>query len=83
MGKKQLRSSGYGRNPQPPDNAYPAIRKLRSSGYGRNPQPLNDMAEAAGFTDHREVEIFSERNWWRKTGDEVVRVIKERYQTAV
>jgi hypothetical protein len=29
------------------------------------------------------VEIFSERNWWKKSGEEVVRVITERYQTAV
>jgi len=44
---------------------------------------IRGWVEAAGFTGHREVEIFSERNWWRKSGDEVVRVIKERYQTAV
>lgn len=44
---------------------------------------IRGWVEAAGFTGHREVEIFSERNWWRKSGDEVVRVIKQRYQTAV
>lgn len=44
---------------------------------------IRGWVEAAGFSGHREVEIFSERNWWQKSGDEVVRVIKERYQTAV
>jgi sugar phosphate isomerase/epimerase len=44
---------------------------------------IRRWVEATGFKGHREVEIFSERNWWRKSGDEVVRVINERYQTAV
>ncbi len=44
---------------------------------------IRGWVEAAGFRGHREVEIFSERNWWRRPGDEVVQVIKERYQTAV
>ncbi len=30
-----------------------------------------------------EVEIFSARNWWRRDPDEVVAVIKDRYQSAV
>jgi hypothetical protein len=41
------------------------------------------MVEAAGYGGHREVEIFSARNWWRRDPDEVVRIIAERYQTAV
>jgi sugar phosphate isomerase/epimerase len=44
---------------------------------------IRRWVEAAGYTGHREVEIFSERNWWKKSGEEVVRVITERYQTAV
>ena len=44
---------------------------------------IRHMVEAAGYTGHREVEIFSARDWWRRNPDEVVRVIKERYQTAV
>jgi len=44
---------------------------------------IRRMVEAAGFTGHREVEIFSERDWWRRDPDEVVGVIKERYRTAV
>ena len=44
---------------------------------------IRRMVEAAGYTGPREVEIFSARNWWKRNPDEVVRVVKERYQTAV
>ncbi len=44
---------------------------------------IRRLVEAAGYQGHREVEIFSERNWWRRDPDEVVQVIKERYQTTV
>jgi sugar phosphate isomerase/epimerase len=44
---------------------------------------IRRMVEAAGYTGHREVEIFSARNWWKRDPDEVLQVIKERYQTAV
>lgn len=44
---------------------------------------IRGWVEAAGYGGHREVEIFSERNWWRKPAEEVVRTIKERYQTVV
>jgi sugar phosphate isomerase/epimerase len=44
---------------------------------------IRRMVEAAGYTGHREVEIFSQRNWWRRDPDEVVRTIKERYQSVV
>lgn len=44
---------------------------------------IRAMVEAAGYEGHREVEIFSARNWWRRDPDEVLRVIKGRYQTAV
>jgi sugar phosphate isomerase/epimerase len=44
---------------------------------------IRRMVEAAGYTGQREVEIFSARNWWKRDPDEVVRVVKERYQTAV
>lgn len=44
---------------------------------------IRRMVEAAGYSGHREVEIFSERNWWRRDADEVIRIVKERYQTAV
>ena len=30
-----------------------------------------------------EVEIFSQRNWWKRDPDEVIRIVKERFQTAV
>ena len=44
---------------------------------------IRQMVENAGYSGHREVEIFSARNWWRRDPDEVVRIIAERYQTVV
>jgi len=44
---------------------------------------IRRMVEAAGYTGQREVEIFSARNWWKRDPDEVIRVVKERYQSAV
>lgn len=44
---------------------------------------IRRMVEAAGYVGHCEVEIFSERDWWRRDPDEVIRVCKERYQSAV
>lgn len=44
---------------------------------------IRGMVEKAGYAGYREVEIFSARNWWKRDGDEVLRVVKERYQTAV
>ena len=39
--------------------------------------------EAAGYDGYVEFEIFSERNWWRRDPDEVIRVVKERAASAV
>ena len=44
---------------------------------------IRKMVEAAGYAGHREIEILSARNWWRRDADEVVQVVKERYHTAV
>jgi sugar phosphate isomerase/epimerase len=44
---------------------------------------IRRMVEAAGYDSYREVEIFSQRNWWKRDPDEVLRIVKERYQTAV
>ena len=44
---------------------------------------IRRMVEDAGYRGHREVEIFSERNWWRRDPDEVVNIIKERNRSAV
>ncbi len=44
---------------------------------------IRRMVEAAGYSGQLEVEIFSKRNWWKRDPDEVVRVVKERFQTAV
>ncbi|KKB12340.1 endonuclease [Devosia geojensis] len=39
---------------------------------------IRAMIEAAGFHGPQEVEIFSRDNWWKRPGDEVLAVIKER-----
>lgn len=39
---------------------------------------IRKMIEDAGFFGPQEVEIFSQDNWWRRDGDEVLAVIKER-----
>jgi sugar phosphate isomerase/epimerase len=44
---------------------------------------IRRMVEAAGYDSYVEVEIFSQRNWWKRDPDEVIRIVKERYQTAV
>jgi sugar phosphate isomerase/epimerase len=44
---------------------------------------LRRMVEAAGYASYVEVEIFSQRNWWQRDPDDVIRVIKDRVQTAV
>tara|TARA_R110002124_G_scaffold109676_19_gene263001 strand:- start:8882 stop:9706 length:825 start_codon:yes stop_codon:yes gene_type:complete len=42
---------------------------------------IRKMIEAAGFFGPQEVEIFSNQNWWKRPGDEVLAVIKERVAT--
>jgi sugar phosphate isomerase/epimerase len=44
---------------------------------------LRRGVEAAGYDGYIEIEIFSERNWWRRDPDEVIGVIKDRVQTSV
>jgi sugar phosphate isomerase/epimerase len=44
---------------------------------------LRRGVEAAGYDGYVEVEIFSERNWWKRDADDVIRTIKERFQWAV
>jgi sugar phosphate isomerase/epimerase len=44
---------------------------------------LRRLVEATGYAGHREVEIFSSRNWWLRDPDEVVAVVKARYLTHV
>jgi sugar phosphate isomerase/epimerase len=44
---------------------------------------LRRQVEAAGYRGYVEVEIFSQRNWWQRDADEVIRIVKERYQSAV
>ena len=44
---------------------------------------IRSMVENAGYDGPCEVEIFSAGNWWRRDPDEVVEIIKARFQTAV
>lgn len=44
---------------------------------------IRRLVEAAGYDGYREVEIFSERNWWRRDPDEVVATVKARYLSDV
>jgi len=42
---------------------------------------IRRMIEDAGFHGPQEVEIFSQDNWWKRPGDEVLQVIKDRVAT--
>jgi len=44
---------------------------------------LRGLVEATGYDGLIEVEIFSQDDWWRRDPDEVLRIVAERYQTAV
>ena len=44
---------------------------------------IRRAVEEVGYRGPYEVEIFSERDWWRRDPDEVVRVIKERFESCV
>lgn len=44
---------------------------------------IRAMIEAAGYSGPQEVEIFSAQNWWKRPGDEVLAVCKERFATLV
>ena len=43
---------------------------------------IRGWVEAAGYTGFHEVEIFSERDWWQRDPDEVLRTMQERHQRA-
>ena len=43
---------------------------------------IRSWVEAAGYSGFHEVEIFSERDWWQRDPDEVLRTMKERHQRA-
>ena len=42
---------------------------------------IRAMIEEAGYHGPQEVEIFSQDNWWKRPGDEVLAVIKDRVAT--
>ena len=41
---------------------------------------IRALVEGAGYTGFSEVEIFSERDWWQRDPDDVLRIMKERYR---
>ncbi|MEO8144275.1 MAG: sugar phosphate isomerase/epimerase family protein [Betaproteobacteria bacterium] len=41
---------------------------------------IRNWVEVAGYSGFQEVEIFSERDWWQRDPDEVLRICKERYE---
>lgn len=43
---------------------------------------IRAMVERTGFDGWVEVEIFSQRNWWKRDTDEVVETIQERFESA-
>jgi sugar phosphate isomerase/epimerase len=44
---------------------------------------IRALVEGAGYSGHREVEIFSQDNWWRRDPDEVLEIIKARYWNSI
>jgi sugar phosphate isomerase/epimerase len=44
---------------------------------------IRGLLENVGFDGFYEVEIFSERDWWQRDPEDVIRIIRERYRTAV
>ncbi len=40
---------------------------------------IRHWMEAAGYAGFHEVEIFSERDWWKRDADEVLTICKQRY----
>ena len=42
---------------------------------------IRRMIEAAGYNGPQEVEIFSANNWWKRPGDETIRICIERFAT--
>lgn len=40
---------------------------------------FRNLVESAGYNGYHEVEIFSDRNWWRRDPNEVVDILKKRY----
>jgi sugar phosphate isomerase/epimerase len=44
---------------------------------------IRAMVEDAGYRGHCEVEILSAEDWWKRDGDEVLRICVERHQSVV
>ena len=43
---------------------------------------LRGWVEGAGYSGYHEVEIFSERDWWRRDPDEVLKICRQRHMEA-
>jgi sugar phosphate isomerase/epimerase len=46
-------------------------------------QQISSWIESTGYDGLVEVEIFSAHNWWKRPGDEVIRICRERFQETV
>jgi sugar phosphate isomerase/epimerase len=46
-----------------------------------NLKGIRGLIEAAGYHGPQEVEIFSANNWWKRPGDETIRICLERFAT--
>lgn len=44
---------------------------------------IRGWVEAAGYTGHAEVEIFSEQDWWQRPGEQVLDTCIERHRSVV
>jgi sugar phosphate isomerase/epimerase len=44
---------------------------------------MRRMVDAAGYSGPIEVEIFSARNWWKRSAEEVLAVVKQRFTSAL
>jgi sugar phosphate isomerase/epimerase len=44
---------------------------------------IRGWMEAAGYSGHAEVEIFSQLDWWQRDGDEVLATCVERHHGVV
>jgi hypothetical protein len=60
-----------------------ARHRVRRIAVWRAKRGIRRLVESAGYTGPVEVELFSDRDWWRRDPDEVVRIALERCRTAV
>ncbi|SIK68675.1 xylose isomerase domain-containing protein [Mycobacteroides abscessus subsp. abscessus] len=44
---------------------------------------IRGWVEAQGFAGYSEVEIFSQDNWWKRSGADTLKTVIERHRSAV